>query len=88
MDDELLEQSLPEQSELYEHHRIVADKGQGLLRLDKFLFNRLQQVSRNKIQLAVKAGNVLVNGNYGQIKLQGETAGPDHCGASLPAFRI
>jgi 23S rRNA pseudouridine1911/1915/1917 synthase len=51
-----------EQSELYEHHRIVADKGQGLLRLDKFLFNRLEKVSRNKIQLAVKAGNVLVNG--------------------------
>jgi len=62
MDDELLEHSEPEQSELYEHHRIVADKGQGLLRLDKFLFNRLEQVSRNKIQIAVKAGNVLVNG--------------------------
>ncbi len=54
MNDELLEQTLPEQSELFEHHRIVADKGQGLLRLDKFLFNRLEQVSRNKIQLAVK----------------------------------
>lgn len=52
-----------DQSELYEHHRIVADKGQGLLRVDKFLFNHLGQVSRNKIQVAVKAGNVLVNGN-------------------------
>jgi len=51
-----------EQSELFEHYRIVADKGQGLLRLDKFLFNRLEKVSRNKIQIAVKAGNVLVNG--------------------------
>ena len=52
-----------EQSELYEHHRIVADKGQGLLRVDKFLFNRLKGVSRNKIQMAVRAGNVLVNEN-------------------------
>lgn len=50
-----------EQSELYEHHRILADKGQRLLRVDKFLFNRLENVSRNKIQIAVRAGNVLVN---------------------------
>jgi len=50
-----------EQSDLFEHHRIIADRGQGLLRLDKFLFNRLENVSRNKIQIAVKAGNVLVN---------------------------
>lgn len=50
-----------EQSELYEHHRIVADKGQGLLRVDKFLFSRLEKVSRNKIQMAIRAGNVLVN---------------------------
>lgn len=52
-----------EQSELYEHHRIVADKKQGLLRVDKFLFNRLEKVSRNKIQMAIRAGNVLVNSN-------------------------
>jgi 23S rRNA pseudouridine1911/1915/1917 synthase len=59
----MIQEELFEQSELYEHHRIVADKGQGLLRVDKFLFNRLENVSRNKIQLAVRAGNVLVNGN-------------------------
>ena len=57
-----MQEELFEQSELYEHHRIVADKGQGLLRVDKFLFNRLEHVSRNKIQMAAKAGNVLVNG--------------------------
>jgi 23S rRNA pseudouridine1911/1915/1917 synthase len=59
----MMQDELFEQSELYEHHRIIVDKGQGLLRVDKFLFNRLENVSRNKIQLAVKAGNVLVNGN-------------------------
>ena len=34
-----------EQDELYEHHRIVADKNQSLLRVDKFLINRLQNIS-------------------------------------------
>jgi 23S rRNA pseudouridine1911/1915/1917 synthase len=50
-----------EQDDLYEHHRIIADPGQGLMRVDKFLYNRLENVSRNKIQIAAKAGNVLVN---------------------------
>jgi 23S rRNA pseudouridine1911/1915/1917 synthase len=50
-----------EQDDMYEHHRIIADPGQGLMRVDKFLYNRLENVSRNKIQIAAKAGNVLVN---------------------------
>lgn len=50
-----------EEPELYEHHRIVVDKGQAMLRLDKYLQMRLEGVSRNKIQLAVKAGCVQVN---------------------------
>jgi 23S rRNA pseudouridine1911/1915/1917 synthase len=52
---------LEESQDLYEHHRIVADKGQGLLRIDKFLMVRLENASRNKIQQAAKAGNILVN---------------------------
>ena len=48
-------------SELYEHFRIEVDPGQALTRIDKFLFNRIQNASRNKIQTAAKAGNVLVN---------------------------
>ncbi|MBN1158358.1 MAG: RluA family pseudouridine synthase [Bacteroidales bacterium] len=48
-------------TELYEHYNFIADKGQGLLRLDKFLSNRLENISRNKIQNAAKAGNILVN---------------------------
>lgn len=50
-----------ENSELFEHHRIIADPGQSLLRLDKFLMHHIANVSRNKIQQAAKAGNVLVN---------------------------
>lgn len=47
--------------ELYEHHRIVVDPGQTPTRIDKFLFNRIINTSRNKIQYAAKAGNILVN---------------------------
>lgn len=57
-DDEVPE----ENSELYEHFRIVVDKGQALLRIDKFLMNRIENVSRNRIQQSAKAGNILANG--------------------------
>jgi len=50
-----------EQDELFEHHRITVDKYQSLLRIDKFLMNRLQNVSRNRIQQALEAASVLVN---------------------------
>jgi 23S rRNA pseudouridine1911/1915/1917 synthase len=48
-------------SELYEHYRIVADPGQTLLRVDKFLGYHIANVSRNKIRQAAQAGNILVN---------------------------
>ncbi len=50
-----------ENTELYEHFRFEADKGQGLLRIDKFLSNRLENKSRSRIQAAADAGNILVN---------------------------
>ncbi|WP_164122690.1 MULTISPECIES: RluA family pseudouridine synthase [Sphingobacterium] len=50
-----------DEQELYEHIRIVADKGQALLRIDKFLMNRVENTSRNRIQNAIDAGSVLVN---------------------------
>ncbi|MDE6320974.1 MAG: RluA family pseudouridine synthase [Muribaculaceae bacterium] len=55
-DNEQLEQ------EMYEHFRFVADKGQELLRVDKFLVLRLQKSSRNRVQQAAEAGCILVNG--------------------------
>ena len=48
--------------ELYEHFRFVADKGQQLLRVDKFLTARIEKSSRNRIQQAAEAGCILVNG--------------------------
>lgn len=50
-----------ENDELFEHFRIVADRGQSFLRIDKFLFDRIPNLSRNKIQQAAEAGNILVN---------------------------
>lgn len=51
-----------EGEELYEHHRYIADKGQEVLRIDKFLMDRIPNTSRNKIQVAAKNGNIIVNG--------------------------
>ncbi|AFD07477.1 RluA family pseudouridine synthase [Solitalea canadensis] len=48
-------------SDLYEHLRIVVDKGQSLLRIDKFLMHKIENASRNRIQNAIEADNVLVN---------------------------
>jgi 23S rRNA pseudouridine1911/1915/1917 synthase len=48
--------------ELYEHYKVTADKGQGLLRIDKFLMSRVENATRSKIQQAAENGNVLVNG--------------------------
>ena len=47
--------------DLYEHHRFTASEGQEPLRVDKFLMNFIENATRNKIQQAAKAGNVLVN---------------------------
>jgi 23S rRNA pseudouridine1911/1915/1917 synthase len=49
--------------ELFEHFRFIADKGQSLLRIDKFLTDRIQNVSRNRIQEAATANTIIVNGN-------------------------
>jgi len=46
----------------FEHHRFVADPGQGLMRVDKFLSNRILGTSRNRIQMAAEAESILVNG--------------------------
>ncbi len=51
-----------ESCERYEHFRFTADKGQSLLRIDKFLVDRIENASRNRIQQAADSGFVLVNG--------------------------
>jgi len=52
---------IEEDQELYEHYHFVVDKGQSLLRIDKFLMLRIENVSRTKIQNAANAESILVN---------------------------
>lgn len=49
--------------DMFEHHRHIADKGQRPLRVDKFLNDRIEGISRNRIQQAAEADCLLVNGN-------------------------
>lgn len=58
-DDEL--PSTDGSEELYERLNLKVDKGQEPLRIDKFLVQRIESASRNKIQQALEAGMVLVN---------------------------
>ena len=60
-DIELLEDDGEGQQELYEHFRIVVDRGQVPVRIDKYMFEKLQHSSRNRIQKAADAGFVHVN---------------------------
>jgi pseudouridine synthase, RluA family len=59
----MTEEELTDQQELFEHYRFKADPGQSLLRIDKFLSDRLENSSRTRIQNAANAGNILVNNN-------------------------
>jgi 23S rRNA pseudouridine1911/1915/1917 synthase len=48
--------------ELFEHFRFEADRGQTIVRIDKFLSNKLENTSRSRIQAAADAGSIWVNG--------------------------
>lgn len=50
-----------EEDELYEHYRLIVDKGQGMMRLDKYLSLHVQNASRNKVQNGIDAGAIKVN---------------------------
>ncbi|MDH3711019.1 MAG: RluA family pseudouridine synthase [Cyclobacteriaceae bacterium] len=54
-------QQLSHDDQWFIHHRVVVDPGQTLIRLDKFLMDRLPNVTRNKLQEGIKQGFVLVN---------------------------
>ncbi len=53
---------IDDEAQLYEHFRVVVDKGQTMMRVDKFLFDRITNASRNRIQKAADAGFVMANG--------------------------
>lgn len=58
-EDDLEDDSTDSQPE--ERFRITADRGQEPLRIDKFLMNRIEYATRNKIQQALEEGLILVN---------------------------
>ena len=59
MTDDLFE--LEDQQEMFEHFRLVADKGQAPVRVDKYLSTHVEGTSRHRVQLAIKQGYVLVD---------------------------
>lgn len=61
-EDSALDHYSVSENQMYEHFRFTADKGQSLLRVDKFLVDRMMGATRNRIQQAAEAGCILVNG--------------------------
>ena len=61
MTDLIDDQYQEDSDELFEHHKILVDPGQSLIRIDKFLSDRLPNASRNRIQNGIKDGLVKVN---------------------------
>lgn len=62
LEDELTEDTSEGDGTLYEHFRVVADRGQQLMRIDKFLLDHLPDTSRNRLQQASRFGFLHVNG--------------------------
>jgi 23S rRNA pseudouridine1911/1915/1917 synthase len=56
-----IEDNFDVEQNLYEHYKFIATEGQEPLRVDRFLMNFIENATRNKIQKAIKNGNVLVN---------------------------
>lgn len=68
--------------ELFEHHSIQVDSGQDMIRIDKFLMDKIPNTSRNKLQVAAKNGNVLVNDQA--VKPNYKIKPGDHVSIVLP----
>jgi 23S rRNA pseudouridine1911/1915/1917 synthase len=71
-----------ENDDLFEHYRIVVDKGQTFMRIDKFLMDRIPNATRNKIQNAIEAESVKVNDKF--IKSSYKIKPDDIISISLP----
>jgi len=65
-----------ESRELHVHHDIIVDRGQEQMRIDKFLMGRLEKVSRNRVQNAIRAGAIIVNNK--EIKANYKVRPGDH----------
>jgi 23S rRNA pseudouridine1911/1915/1917 synthase len=81
-EEQLLPGEQEESEELFEHYHIVVDRGQEVVRIDKFLMDRIPNTSRNKLQIAAHQGNILVNGKA--IKPNYKVKGKDDISIVLP----
>lgn len=61
-EEEVYDDDSNDEEELYEHYKFTADKGQEMIRVDKFLMVRIPNTSRTKVQSASKNQSILVNG--------------------------
>ena len=61
INEETVNEEITDSDELFEKHLIVIDKGQEAIRIDKFLMQRIEGATRNKIQQAIENEMVLVN---------------------------
>lgn len=59
----MAEEEVSDQQEMFEHFRFRVDPGQSLVRIDRYLTDRIENASRTKIQNAAVAGCILVNNN-------------------------
>jgi len=57
------EEDITKNQDLFEHYKFTADNGQDLIRIDKFLMDRIPNTTRNKLQNAISEGHILVNKN-------------------------
>jgi len=71
-----------ENQQLYEHHNFTVDLNQSTIRIDKFLFDKLPNVTRNKLQEAIKNGFIKVNEK--EIKCSYKIKADDKIIVSLP----
>ncbi len=78
----MIDEGKLEYDELFEHHNIIADKGQAIIRIDKFLTDKLANSSRNKIQQAAADGNIMVNGQV--VKTNYKVKPDDEISIQLP----
>ncbi len=51
-----------DEDDYFDHQEIVIDRKQTPIRIDKFLMDRLMKISRNRVQNAIRAGSIRVNG--------------------------
>lgn len=59
--EEQLEDADEAEQQLFDHYTITVDRGQNPLRIDRFLVDKMANISRNRIQLAADAGSLYVN---------------------------